>query len=66
MKLQLHLPHNFHFGHAVPKVSVFSNYELEILKPAHKTSIKKIKTDINKLSPLHWYDGIWENLDYKM
>jgi hypothetical protein len=66
MKLHLLLPHNFHFGYSVPKVSVFSNYELEILKPTNKNSLKKIKIDLNKLSPLHWYDGVWENLDYKI
>ena len=28
--------------------------------------LEKIKIGLNKLSPMHWYDGVWDNLDYKM
>ena len=66
MKLHLNLSHPFHFGHQISKTAVYSNHESKIEQPTVKFSIKKVKTDFNKLKPNHWYDGVWENLDYKI
>ena len=68
MKLHLNIAHTFHLRHLNPKVIVFSNSfsESEVLKTTNTTSIKNPKLNIKKLSPLHWFDGVWDNLDYKM
>lgn len=68
MKLNLNIAHTFHLSHLNPKVIVFSNSfsETGVLKTTNTTLIKKGKLNIKKLSPLHWFDGVWDNLDYKM
>lgn len=68
MKLYLNFSHGLHFGHFLPKVSLQSNSiaAIEASKKSNKISLKKVKADLNKLSPTHWYDGVWDDLDFKM
>lgn len=68
MKSQIHFPPIFHFGHALvnDRYCATDTSEFEISKSFQKMSLKKIKANLNKLSPLHWYDGVWDNLDFKM
>lgn len=68
MKLHLNFPHSFHFGHLVPKSMLYSNSTLNIEVPeiSNKIWIKKMKANFKKLTPTHWYDGVWNDLDYKM
>ena len=61
MKLQLHLPHNFHF-----QISSIKDFHFSEIKSNFKKQLSKTKSNVNKLKPNHWYDGVWENLDYKM
>ncbi len=68
MKLHLNFPHSFHFGHSVQKSMLYSNSTLNIEVPeiSNKISLKKMKANFKKLTPKHWYDGVWNDLDYKM
>ncbi len=61
MKLQLHLPHNFQV-----QISFIKDFHFTDVKSNFKKQFTKTKTNVNKLSPNHWYDGVWENLDYKI
>ena len=47
---------------------VFSNSisESEVSKNEDSILIKKKKLNIKKILPHHWFDGVWDNLDYKM
>lgn len=50
------------------------NIENRIIKGIHfsyskllfKNKILKTKLTIQKLYPQHWFDGIWDDLDYKL
>ncbi len=68
MKFQIHFSHPFHLGLLRPKVAAYatSAFDSDISKTPNKISLKKMKSNINKLLPLHWYDGVWDNLDFKM
>jgi len=68
MKIQLNNAQSFHLGNTVPETSVFSNLIPEILdKTIEKISNKtKIKRVITRLSPFHWYDGVWDDLKFDL
>ncbi|WP_310554956.1 hypothetical protein [Flavobacterium sp.] len=61
MKLHLHFSHGFHFGHSIPKTGFLSNDKLKTTKPTVNN-----KLVLNKLQPSHWFDGIWDDLNFKM
>ena len=61
MKLQLHLPNNFHF-----QISFIKDLHFSDIKSNFKKQLSKTISNVNKLKPNHWYDGVWENLDYKI
>lgn len=55
--------------HAIlPQRLFFTNQTYNVASNANVRNnvLQKIKISLNKLSPMHWYDGVWENLDYKM
>jgi hypothetical protein len=64
MKFHLTIPF-FHIRHQESKVFLV-NENVSIVNMKIESSKKNKKSIINKLSPTHWYDGVWENLDYKM
>jgi hypothetical protein len=68
MKIELNNAQSFHLGNTVPETVIFSNLIPEILdKTIEKISIKtKIKRVINRLSPFHWYDGVWDDLNFDL
>ena len=66
MRLHLNLPINFHLGNSSPKVAVIFNSAIQTSKKPLIVPIKKMKVSLRKLSPFHWYDGVWNDLDYKM
>jgi len=61
MKLQLNLPNHLQLEISVNKDSYFPDSKTNV-----ENSVSKFKKRIIKLYPQHWYDGVWENLDYKM
>ncbi len=52
----------------VPQRLFFENqtYNAEPKANISNNLLQKIQISLNKLSPMHWYDGVWDNLDYKM
>ena len=52
----------------VPRRLFFENHTYNAQQNANVaiTVLQKIKIGLNKISPMHWYDGVWDNLDYKM
>jgi len=68
MKLHLNYTQSFRRESTVPKTIIYSNLiqEIQDEKIAKKTINYKAKRFINKLSPLHWYNGIWDDLDFKL
>lgn len=61
MKLHLFNSHGFHLGNSIPKTGFLSNAKLKTTKPTVNN-----KLVLKKLSPLHWFDGIWDDLNFKM
>lgn len=61
MKLHFIITQGFHFGHLSSKTSFLSNKNLKITKPP---VIKKLF--FKKLLPSHWFDGVWDDLNFKM
>lgn len=61
MKLYLNLP-----NHLQLEISVVSDFNFSEPRPNTANNISKIKQRIIKLYPHHWFDGIWDTLDYKM
>lgn len=68
MKLHLNYTQSFQMGSTIPKTTIYSNSipQLQDEKIAKKSLGTKAKRFITKLSPLHWYDGVWDDLDFKM
>jgi hypothetical protein len=66
MKLHLNYTQSFQFGNSLPKTTIFSNIIKERQgKLTVKKSFKnKVGRFINKLSPQHWYDGVWDDLHF--
>jgi len=66
MKLHLNYTQSFQIGSIVPKITIYSNLlpEVQDEKIAKKSFNTKAKRFITKLSPLHWYDGVWDDLDF--
>jgi hypothetical protein len=68
MKIELNNTQSFHLGNTVPETVIFSNVIPEILditikKISYRTKIKRF---ITKLSPFHWYDGVWDDLNFDL
>ena len=61
MKLHLNLPNHLQFEISVARVFQISDSNTNDIN-----TIAKIKQRIIKLYPHHWFDGVWENLDFKM
>ena len=68
MKLHLNYTQSFQIGNVVPETTIYSNVIPEIQdKTIEKVSNKtKIKRVITRLSPFHWYDGVWDDLDFDL
>ena len=68
MKSHLNYTQSLDRGNTVPKTIIYSNLipELQDEKIAKKTINYKAKRFINKLSPIHWFDGVWDDLDFRL
>ena len=66
MKLQLNYSQSFLLGNTVPETSIYTNVipEIQDNATAKKSVNTKAKRFLNKLSPLHWYDGVWDDLNF--
>lgn len=66
MKLNLNYIQSFQLGNTVSETTIYSNIVPEILDKAtsKKSVITRTKRFLYKLSPLHWYDGVWEDLNF--
>lgn len=58
--------HGFNFGDLIPKTRNHYLSQSKVENSEIKISLKKLKSNLKKLTPLHWYDGVWDDLDYKM
>ncbi|WP_395052665.1 hypothetical protein [Flavobacterium sp.] len=67
MRLHLNFPLLFNFENSIPKETIIcSSSIIKSPKKSFRKAIKKINNFFIKLSPLHWYDGVWDDLEYKM
>lgn len=64
MKLHLHLPQSLLFGTATSKLGFMSNAVAP--NAIKKNTVGKKNTKFNKLLPQHWFDGVWDDLNFKM
>ncbi|WP_310381403.1 hypothetical protein [Flavobacterium sp.] len=66
MKLHLNYTQSFQLGNNVPETPIYSNIipEIQDKATAKKSVHTKAKRFLNKLSPLHWYDGVWDDLNF--
>lgn len=64
MKLHLNYTQSFRFGNSIPKATIYSNTipERQGETIVKKSIFRKVKQFITKLSPTHWYDGVWDDL----
>lgn len=66
MKLHLHLPKTLLLGSSTPKLGFMPKTVLQNFITQNKNLTTKNSFKLNKLLPQHWFDGVWDNLDYKM
>ena len=68
MKLLVNYTQSFHGGNTVLKPIIYYNLipELQHQIISKKTINHKVKRFINKLSLLHWYDGVKDDLDFNL
>lgn len=66
MKLQLNYSQSFQLGNTIPETSIYTNVipEIQDKKIIKKSIPSKAKQFISKLSPIHWYDGVWDDLNF--
>ena len=68
MKLHVNLPKSYSLEATISKITfstlLFENTETRII--ILKVALKKIKSGFIKLLPNHWFDSIWDDLDFKI
>lgn len=66
MKLHLNYTQSFQLGNTIPETSIYTKVipEIQDKKIVIKSIPTKAKKFITKLSPFHWYDGVWEDLNF--
>ena len=68
MKLHLNLPKSYHLRYSILKIA-FSTFLFNKAKSkisVFNIKVKSIKSHISNYLPKHWYDNIWNNLDFKI
>lgn len=68
MKLHLNYTQSFQLGNTVSETAIYSNLipEIQANTIKRKSIPAKAKQFMKKLSPLHWYDGVWDDLNFEV